>query len=364
MNRRQLLKQASLAAAAFAFSRDLFATEINKPFSHTHNEPLIKLSSNENPHGPSQAARKAMIDMVNRSNRYPWEITTELREKIAAGYQLTKEHITVGAGSSELLGIVALMAALQRGHAIAPYPTFRLWMPAAKTVGLPVELIPLTANKETDLQRMKDSISAQTKMIYLCNPNNPVGNIIPVNELETFIKSVAPTCIVLLDEAYTEFSNEPSMIKWVNDYPNLVIAKTFSKIYGMAGARAGYAVAHPSTIKKMNDLQPWANAGISAVTLAGAIASYNDNGFIKHCRAENEKAKKIFTDALTKNGMPFIPSHTSFVYFDTSAYPNDVRNLLEKNNIIGCRTFEEGTGWRRLSIGTSDEMKAVVNALI
>ena len=365
MDRRQLLKQAGLSAAAFAFSRDLFAAETNKlRFQNQNSGPVIKLSSNENPHGPSPQAKKAMLEMVNQSNRYPWEITTQLREKIADAYQLTKEHVVVGAGSSELLGTVSLMAALQKGHAIAPTPTFRLWMPAAKTVGLPVELIPLTKDKNTDLQRMKDSITAQTKMVYLCNPNNPVGNIIPANELETFIKEVAPTCIILLDEAYTEFSDEPSMIKCVNDYPNLIVAKTFSKIYGMAGARAGYAVAHPSTIKKMTDLQPWANAGISAVTLAGALASFNDKDFIQHCRTENEKAKKTFTDALTKSGMPFIPSHTSFVYFDTAAYPKDVRNLLEKNNIIGCRTFEEGTGWRRLSIGTSEEMKAVVNVLI
>ena len=210
---------------------------------------------------------------------------------------------------------------------------------------------------------MKDSITAQTKMVYLCNPNNPVGNIIPANELETFIKDVAPTCILLLDEAYTEFSNEPSMIKWVNDYPNLIVAKTFSKIYGLAGARAGYAVAHPSTIKKLNDLQPWSNAGIGAVTLAGAIASFNDQNFIRHCRTENEKAKKIFTDALSKTGMSFIPSHTSFVYFDTDSFKTDVRALLEKNNIIGCRSFEEGTGWRRLSIGTAEEMTAVAKVL-
>ena len=364
MDRRQLLKRGTLAAAAFAFSRDLFASEVEKNLLHSVPlSDIIKLSSNENPHGPSPTARKAMMEMVNQSNRYPWEITTELREKIASVYQLTKEHITVGAGSSELLGVVSLMAALQKGNAIAPDPTFRLWMPAAKTVGLPVKLVPVTANKETDLQQMKDAMDKNTKMVYLCNPGNPTGAIIPANDLEIFIKEITPTCILLLDEAYTEFSNEPTMARWVNEYPNLIIAKTFSKVYGMAGARAGFAIAHPATIKKMNELQPWANAGISTVTLAGAIASLSDQDFVHFCRKENEKAKTVFCTALENTGMKYIRSHTSFVYFDTAHFKKDVKDLLEANKIIGCRTFENGTSWRRLSIGTVDEMKKVALAL-
>ncbi len=364
MDRRQLLKQGTMAAAAFAFSRDLFAREVERNFiAPDIIADVIKLSSNENPHGPSPKARKAMMEMVNRSNRYPWEITTQLREKIAAKYDLTKDHITVGAGSSELLGVVSLMAALQKGNAVAPDPTFRLWMPAARNVGLPIKLVPLTESKETDLQRMKDSMDSDTKMVYICNPGNPTSNIIPANELELFIKDIAPKCIILLDEAYTEFSDEPTMAKLVNDYPNLVIAKTFSKIYGMAGARAGFALAHPTTIQKMNSLQPWANAGISSVTLAGAIASLDDQEFVTHCKKENEKAKNIFYAALNKAGMPYLQSHTSFVYFNTAPFGKDVRKLLEENNIIGCRTFEDGSTWRRLSIGTTEEMKKVAEAL-
>lgn len=364
MDRRQLLKQGALAAAAFAFNRDLFASEGERNFLDPSTfADIIKLSSNENPHGPSPKARKLMMEMVNKSNRYPWETTTALREKIASIYSLTKEHLTVGAGSSELLGVVSLLAALQKGNAVAPDPTFRLWMPAAKTVGLPVKLVPVTKSKDTDLQRMKDAMDENTKMVYLCNPGNPTGAIIPANELETFIKDIAPKCILLLDEAYTEFSNEPTMAKWVNDYPNLIIAKTFSKIYGMAGARAGFVIAHPETIKRMNQVQPWANAGISTVTLGGALASLDDQDFVQFCKKENGKAKSIFCAALDKAGMPYVQSHTSFVYFDTANFKKDVKDLLEANKIIGCRTFETGSSWRRLSIGTQDEMKKVAMAL-
>jgi len=364
MQRRELLKQTTLAVAAFSFSRDLFSREIEKRIFNSGFSDFIKLSSNENPHGPSPMAKKAMMEAVNTSNRYPWEVTSRLREKIGAAYNLSKDHVAIGAGSSELLGVVSVMAALQKGNAVAPDPTFRLWMPAAKKTGLSIKLVPLTSGKETDLQRMKDSIDADTKMVYLCNPANPTGTIMPANELETFIKDIAPKCIILLDEAYTEFSDEPSMAKFVNDYPNLVIAKTFSKIYGMAGARVGFALAHPQTIQKLNDLQAWPNAGASAVALAGAIASLGDKEFISYCKKENQQSKSIFYAALDKTGMKYIPSHTSFVYFDSSAYGKDVATVLESKQIVGARTFEQGSKWLRLSIGTRDEMQKVADTLL
>jgi histidinol-phosphate aminotransferase len=365
MDRRQVLRQSALAAAAFAFSRDLFARETEKIITANPFADIIKLSSNENPHGPSPMARKAMMDAVNGSNRYPWDMTTQLRDKIASMYGLTKEHVVIGAGSSELLGVVSLMAALQKGNAVAPDPTFRLWMPAARKTGLPIKLVPLTPGKSVDLQKMKETIDSNTKMVYICNPNNPTGMVIPANELEAFIKEVAPKAIILLDEAYTEFSDEPSMAKLVNDYPNLVVAKTFSKIYAMAGARAGFALTHPQTAKQLNELQPWANAGASAVTLAGALASLQDQDFVRFCKAENQNARSIFYAALDKTGMPYIKSHTSFVYFDSTPYKKDVRQTLEAKQIVGARTFEEATSkWLRLSVGTADEMKKVAECLL
>jgi len=364
MQRRELLKQTTLAIAAFTFSRDLFSREVEKKIINSGFADFIKLSSNENPHGPSPMAKKAMMEAVNSSNRYPWEVTSRLREKIGATYNLSKDHVAIGAGSSELLGVVSVMAALQKGSAVAPDPTFRLWMPAAKKTGLAIKLVPLTPGKETDLQRIKDMIDADTKMVYLCNPANPTGTIIPANELETFIKDIAPKCIILLDEAYTEFSDEPSMAKFVNDYPNLVVAKTFSKIYGMAGARVGFALAHPQTIQKLNDLQPWANAGASAVALAGAVASLGDKEFVSYCKKENQASKSIFYAALDKTGMRYIPSHTSFVYFDSSAYGKDVGAVLESKQIVGARTFEQGSKWLRLSIGTREEMQKVADTLM
>ncbi|MBC7950055.1 MAG: histidinol-phosphate aminotransferase family protein [Chitinophagaceae bacterium] len=359
MHRRQLLKQSALAVAAFSFSRDLFAREAERFIPAAGFADFIKLSSNENPHGPSPLARKAMIDAVSTSNRYPWDVTTKLREKIANQYHLTKDHVIIGAGSSELLGVVSLMAALQGGKAVAPDPTFRLWMGAARKTGLPIDLVPLTSGKITDLQRMKEKMDSNTKMVYICNPNNPTGTVLPAADLENFIKQVPPFCTILLDEAYTEFSDEPSMAMMIDTHPNLVVAKTFSKIYGMAGARVGYALAHPQTIKLLNDLQPWSNAGASAVALAGAIASMEDKQFLDFCKKENQRARAVFYKALDKAGIRYIPSNTSFVYFDSSTYGKDFRQVLEAQQIVGARTFEEGTKWLRLSVGTFGEMEKV-----
>ncbi|MFZ9388290.1 MAG: pyridoxal phosphate-dependent aminotransferase, partial [Chitinophagaceae bacterium] len=244
-SRRQWLKQTALAAGAFSLSRDLFAREAFRNPRLEWTPGIIKLSSNENPHGPGSLARKAMAEAIASSNRYPWDVTTQLREKIGAQTGHTKNHITIGAGSSELLGVVSAWAAMQKGNAVAPDPTFRLWIPAARKLGLNIKLVKLTADKKTDLQKMKDAMDSETRMVYICNPGNPTGTVIPAPELEAFIKEIAPRAIILLDEAYTEFSDEPSMAKWVDQYPNLIIAKTFSKIYGMAGARVGYALANP-----------------------------------------------------------------------------------------------------------------------
>lgn len=363
MHRRELLKQSALAMAAFGFGRDIFAAGAGNSVYGGNTADIIKLSSNENPYGPSPQARKAMSEAVNGCNRYPWETTTLLREKISTTYQLAKENVIIGAGSSELLGLASVLAALKKGNIVAPDPTFRLWMPAAKKIGAPVKLVPLTQQKAIDLQRIKEAIDANTRMVYICNPNNPTGTVLPPNELEAFIKEVAPSVIILLDEAYTEFEDTKSVAHLVNEHPNLIVAKTFSKIYGMAGARVGYALAHANTIQQLNDLQPWANAGAGGISLAGAIASLEDISFVAMCKKENGKARSVFYKALDHNGIPYIPSATSFVYFDTSKYPKDFKAVLEAKNIIGARSFEENSKWLRLSVGTIKEMEQVAEAM-
>ena len=361
MNRRNLLKYTSLGIAAFGWSRDMFAAEVLNPANPA--AEVIKLSSNENPYGPSPKARKAMAEAIQTSNRYQWDQSMLLRKELANVTGHSEQNIILGAGSSDLLGVICVLASEKTGNVVAPYPTFRLWMDAAATLGLVTKSIPVDARKDTDLQRMKEAIDGQTRLVYLCNPNNPPGIPIPENDLRTFIKEVPPHIWILLDEAYTEFEDTPGMAGLVNDFPNLIIAKTFSKIYGMAGCRVGYALAREETIKKLAALQPWANAASGAVSVAGALASLKDAEFIRFVRNENARCRKIFCETLEKHGLPYLPSATSFVYFDVAKYPKDFARHLQAHQVVGARTFEEGTSWRRLSIGTEVEMRRVEEVL-
>lgn len=371
MQRRQLLKQSAFAIASFSLSRELFANapitnlDIN---SSTLNRStvlsnMIRLGSNENPHGPSTLAKQAMIDAVGISNRYQWDMNAVLKIEIAKMTDHTKDHVALGAGSSELLGVVSLWAAYKKGNVVASEPTFKLWMPAARRMGLPTKLVPLTSTKHNDLNGLMNAMDQETKMVYLCNPNNPTGTVSPISDLENFIKKVASTTIVLLDEAYTDYYDTPSMSKMINAYPNLVIAKTFSKTFGMAGARVGYVLAHPNTIKALNEFQAWANAGPSAVSMQGALAAIKDKEFVTYCKQENIKAKDILYQGFDALGIKYIKSFTSFVYFDTATYKKDIPALLLANQITGARSFEQNSSWLRISIGTVAEMEKVVAVL-
>ena len=371
MQRRQLLKQSAFAIAAFSFSRELFANvsitnlDIN---SSTLNKStvlsnMIRLGSNENPHGPSTLAKQAMIEAVGISNRYQWDMNVLLKTEIAKMTGHTKDHVALGAGSSELLGVVSLWAAYKKGNVVASEPTFKLWMPAARRMGLPTKLVPLTSTKHNDLNGLMNTMDQDTKMVYLCNPNNPTGTVSPTSDLENFIKKVASTTIVLLDEAYTDYYDTPSMSKMIDAYPNLVIAKTFSKTFGMAGARVGYVLAHPNTIKDLNEFQAWANAGPSAVSMQGALAAIKDKEFVAYCKQENIKAKDILYQGFDALGIKHIKSFTSFVYFDTATYKKNITALLLANQITGARSFEQNSSWLRISIGTVAEMEKVVAVL-
>lgn len=367
MQRRQLLRQTALAVSAFSLSRELFAmTPAERRWVGYRGIPpadLIKLSSNENPHGPSPLARKAMADAVNISNRYQWDMNGVLRERIGALTGHTKDHVILGAGSSELLGLACTWAALHKGNVVASEPTFKLWMTASRRIGLQTRLVPLTASKHNDLQRLADTMDADTRMVYLCNPNNPTGTTASKAELEDFVRRVAKDRVLLMDEAYTEYYDSPSVSHLVNEFPNLLIAKTFSKVFGMAGARVGYILAQPDTIKKLSECSAWANAGPSAVSMAGAMAALTDADFVKLVKRENHKAKELFCQGLEKAGIPYIPSVTSFVYFDNQPYAKKIPELLATANIIGARAFEDKSTWLRLSVGTVPEMQKVVSLL-
>lgn len=326
------------------------------------NVPIL-LRSNENPYGPSPLVLKAFSENLKMSNRYNWEISPQLISSISKKNNVNDENILLGAGSTEILDLVAKYAALEKGDYIIAEPSFDYWTVVMDNLGLTKIKVPLSADKKTDLSAMQQKISSATKLIYICNPNNPTGTICERELLVQFIAAVPSETLILVDEAYLEFTQQHSVISLINEYPNLVVAKTFSKIYGLAGARIGYAVAHTAMIKQLANLQSSANMSVSVLSKLAAIASLKDDKFVSECCVLNETAKKYTINELQKLNLNCIPSSTNFIYFSLANFKGDYFQKLIDNNIQGTRIYEEDGRWTRITVGTMQEMKRFIHAI-
>ncbi len=363
-NRRNWLKQTSLGIVGLGIIPfESFAIPSKENIIEEKNISLIRLRSNENPYGPSALARNAMSNSINVSNRYNWELSDELIGKIAQKHNLTDQNILLGAGSSEILNLVALYCSKKSGNLIIAGTTFDYWTVTAENAGLKKIAIPLTADKKHDLSAMLNAIDPDTKMIYICNPNNPTGTICASEALRNFINEATKRTKVLVDEAYLDFTAQPSLANLVTENKNLIIAKTFSKIYALAGSRIGYAIAHPDTIKEISQLQFSTNGSVSVASVSGALASLKDDKFVTDTISLNEETRKYTIEQLENLKIRCISSQTNFVYFSLENYNKDFFNQLKKNNILGTKIYEENGKWSRITIGTMKEMKQFIKAL-
>ena len=364
-NRRKWLQQIGLLTAGLGvaqFKTFAMPTTNLLAFETPDNNP-IRLSSNENPYGPSPLARAAMTNSINSSNRYNWNITGELISSIAGKNKVTNENILVGAGSTEILDVVVQSFAFQKGNFIVANPSYSSWTKTIEKLGLKKISVPLTKDKRHDLTAMLAAIDADTKFIYVCNPNNPTGTICENAELISFIEAATKNATVLIDEAYIDFTSQDSMSHLAVKNKNLIVVKTFSKIYGLAGARIGYAIAHKDAIDQISQLQSWANGGVSLVSRTAAIASLKDDDFVKQCFSKNEVARKYTIEQLTLLNISCIPSQTNFIYFSLTNYKKDFFALLKSNNIQGTGIFEEDGKWTRITVGTMEEMQKFITAI-
>jgi len=365
-NRRNWLKKVGLGVVGLSLGQlETFAnpSSISDFSIQNLNDSPILLRSNENPYGPSPLARIAMSESIDFSNRYGWERTSELISEIAKKNNVSSNNILMGAGSTKILDLVLQFSALKKGSFILADTTYDYWTYSAKTLGIKKITVPLTIEKKHSLTAMLKAIEPDTKMIYICNPNNPTGTICEREELVSFINEATKRVIVLVDEAYIDFTNQESLSNIVLENKNLIIAKTFSKMYGLAGARIGYAVANETTIYEISQLQSWPNGSISIVSTAGALASLKDEKFKKKVYSLNEKVKKYTIEQLENLNITCIPSNSNFVYFSLSNYKKDFFEQLKKNNILGTKIYEKNGKWTRITVGTMGEMESFINAL-
>ena len=323
---------------------------------------IVRLSANENPYGPSLKAHQAMQNSFDVCCRYPDEQNDVLIEKVAKINGVNREQIVLGDGSSEILKLCAeTFTGPQQGKLVAADPTFEAILEYSKANGAEVVKVPLTSSFAHDLPKM--SAAAKNGLIYICNPNNPTASITPKNDLREFIANTPRETMILVDEAYFHYADSPdyeSMIPLVKDHPNLIVARTFSKIYGMAGLRCGYCVAQPETIKRMHPFQMWDSVNMMA--LAAATASLDDPNQVTNGQRLNSEAKSFTTSELDKMGYKTIPSQANFIMVDVKRPVVPLIQALKQHNVQVGRLFPALPDYMRITIGKKAEMETFLSA--
>lgn len=387
IDRRNLLKSGFMAIGGMALAPHLSMGAFSNsplfldPENRIYRSPMVRehflpadfklpkivarLNANENPYGPPMSAQKAVADSVKFGNRYAWKEMFDLIDKIAKKEGVPADHIMMGPGSSDLLEKVAIVTFMKGGNIVSADPCYMSLVNVAESVGAKWKAVPCTADWSHDLKAMEAAIDKDTKLVYVCNPNNPTGAITSGKDLLDFCSRVSEKVPVFVDEAYIELAvgaDTQSMVSLLTQKKNVIVARTFSKIMGMAGIRVGYMVALPSYIKEIEKITR-GGMGISYTSIFAASASMDDKEFQGNTRKLNHEAKAYLYSNLDKMGYKYIPSFTNFVIFPIAIPGKEMMmKLMEKG--VAIRTFDiQDKPWCRVSIGTMDEMKLFVSAL-
>jgi histidinol-phosphate aminotransferase len=357
ISRRRFAHLLSMGAVAAALRPPMFAAaETAGPATG-----IVRLSANENPYGPSALAREAMADAFGLAWRYPDEQNGRLIDSLAKLNNVGHEQILLGDGSSEILEICAATFTDRSHKLVATDPTFEAILNNARAGGAEVIKVPLTATYAHDLPRMGEA--AGNGLIYVCNPNNPTASITPKEELRTFITRASGDTTILVDEAYFHFADSSdceSVIPLIKDHPNLIVARTFSKIYGMAGLRCGYCIAQKQTIDRMRVHQMWDS--VNCMALAAALASIGDVEQVTNGRRLNKETRAFTVAQLEAVGYKSIPSQANFIMFDVKRPVVPVIQALKERKVHVGRLFPALPNHMRLTIGKKNEMEAFLSA--
>jgi histidinol-phosphate aminotransferase len=365
MKRRAFLRTGLAAGAAGIGTGIGLLPEPAFSFAPPSGGPL-RLSSNENPLGLAPAARRAVIDGIAEGNRYPWESRVELIEELAALHGVGQKNIVLGNGSTEVLQMAVQSLATPDARLILAEPTFEDVPWYCEPFAYRLDKVPLDQNHAHDLGRMREHAAAAPgrALAYICNPNNPTGTLTPSVEVDSWIESAPDDVFFLVDEAYYEYCEDPrywSCTKWIGDNPNVIVARSFSKIYGMAGMRLGYAVAHPDTADALRRYIGRNNA--NHLALVAALASLRDSELFQRSRQANSRGMQTLHECLDELGLEYLPSHTNFVMHRINGDLKSYRERMAEGNIQVGRPFPPMLEYNRLSIGSPDEMEQFVEVL-
>ncbi len=326
---------------------------------------VAKLDANENAYGPSPKAIKAMTEAINKGAYYVGPSVTELTSVIAERFQIPAEQISLSAGSSGALRSLA-SAMLTEGKILGPDLFWDTTTRFALRQGGELKRTPKTPDLGIDLDALYAAITPDVSMVQICNPNNPTGMMLDPSALRAFCLKASEKCTVLVDEAYNEITSDPdgnSMIDLVRAGHDVVVARTFSKIYGMAGMRMGYMMATPETTEKLRRFSSH-NYELNQAGVAGALACFEDPQFLAYSRNKIVEAREMIMDAVKAHELTAAPSATSFVFVNLGNIDaNRFRAAMAERNVLIRRVYQDYTTWSRVSAGKLEHVEQYVAAL-
>ena len=337
----------------------LSRTALFEPARFAPDSGLVRLNNNENPYGPSNRVANAIQSFAGSVNRYPRMEEGSLAQRIADQHRVKSEQILLGCGSTDILRM-AVFAFLGNGkRLIQAAPTFEAIGDYARAASAEVISVPLTPRFSHDLDGMQKQIAASTTLVYICNPNNPTASLTPRNDLETFIGKLPASTFVVIDEAYHHYAGESSMYASFIDRPldseRVIVTRTFSKVYGLAGLRLGYAVSSPNTIQKMRQFASHDNIN-SIVAQVGLVALDDSDGVNDCVRRNLDDRQEFFNQAMARAVKP-IDSHANFVMVNTYHPAEEVIQHFRQSNILIGRTFPPMSTYIRITLGRPQEMQ-------
>lgn len=370
VSRRRLLSAAVSASVTYAAlpswvsarGREALGPQaaVRQPVTVDADARVLLLDSNENPTGPCPAAAEALSRLLDKASVYPYRDQRTLVNAIATRHATRADHVTVGCGSTEILINAVRAFTTRTAGLLAPTPTFESPARVAQTLGHPVIERPVTATLDIDLEDLARHVKG-VGLVFLCNPNNPTGTALPLDAITAFVRDTrkrSPDTVILLDEAYIEYADGQGVSSaeaLALSMPNVIVSRTFSKAFGMAGLRVGYALGQPAALDAM---QPHAMPmGVNMLGLHAACAAVTADGFESRERARNAEVRRFVAQRFTEAGCTVPPSHTNFVMVNLGRDTSAFRTGCTEGRIMVGRRFVPLDTWVRISLGTMDEMQ-------
>lgn len=323
-------------------------------------ERIEKLASNENQFGPSQKAITAMKKELEQVHFYPESHPYELTEKLAKKLDVKPENLSLGNGGEGLIWTIAMTFLNEGDEVISPFPSFDIYSVSSTLMGANVIKIPL-ADDGFDIDEMIEAITPKTKLIYLCTPNNPTGHIASQDEIERVVDALPDHAVLILDEAYYEFASKfddfpKNSIDLLSRDKNIIILRTFSKVYGIAGVRVGYVITSPEIATKMNTVRQ--TFGVNRLAQAGAMGALDDDEYLDEVTTRNKEALEFLCSYFDSKGWDYFPSYTNFIWVNIEEDSKLVFEALQQLGVIVRPGYLWGwPTWMRLSTGTEDQME-------